>query len=62
MNRIVGRQALNDTLRIQTHRGDDMVSVAAVVFGLVQVVVDLGPGEWPSREAYPGVQLDVSAK
>ena len=41
--RIAGAEPLNDTLRIQTQTGDDTVSVASVVFGLIQLVVDLGP-------------------
>jgi Ca2+-binding RTX toxin-like protein len=41
--RVAGAEPLNDTLRIQTQAGDDGVSVASVVFGLIQVVVDLGP-------------------
>ena len=41
--RIAGAEPLTDTLRIQTQTGDDTVSVASVVFGLIQLVVDLGP-------------------
>ena len=41
--RIAGAELLLDTLRIQTQAGDDTVSVASVVFGLIQLVVDLGP-------------------
>jgi Ca2+-binding RTX toxin-like protein len=41
--RVAGAEPLIDTLRIQTQAGDDAVSVASVVFGLIQVVVDLGP-------------------
>jgi Ca2+-binding RTX toxin-like protein len=41
--RIAGAEPLTDTLRIQTQAGDDTVSVASVVFGLIQLVVDLGP-------------------
>jgi Ca2+-binding RTX toxin-like protein len=41
--RIAGAEPLSDTLRIQTQAGDDTVSVASVVFGLIQLVVDLGP-------------------
>ena len=43
--RITGAEPLTDTLRIQTQAGDDAVSVASVVFGLIQLVVDLGPDE-----------------
>jgi Ca2+-binding RTX toxin-like protein len=43
--RIAGAEPLTDTLRIQTQAGDDAVSVASVVFGLIQLVVDLGPDE-----------------
>jgi hypothetical protein len=32
-------------LRVQTQAGDDAVSVASVVLGLVQLIVDLGPDE-----------------
>ena len=41
--RIAGAEPLTDALRIQTQAGDDTVSVASVVFGLIQLVVDLGP-------------------
>jgi Ca2+-binding RTX toxin-like protein len=41
--RIAGAEPLSDTLRIQTQAGDDTLSVASVVFGLIQLVVDLGP-------------------
>jgi hypothetical protein len=41
--RIGGAELLNDTLRVQTQEGDDTLSVASVVFGLIQLVVDLGP-------------------
>jgi hypothetical protein len=41
--RIAGAEPLLDTLRIQTQAGDDTVSVAPVVFDLIQLVVDLGP-------------------
>ena len=41
--RIAGAELLNDTLRVQTQEGDDTLSVASVVFGLIQLVVDLGP-------------------
>ena len=41
--RITGAEPANDTLRVQTIEGDDTVSVAAAVFALIQVVVDLGP-------------------
>jgi hypothetical protein len=41
--RIAGAEPANDTLRIQTLAGDDTVSVASVVFGLIQTIVDLGP-------------------
>jgi hypothetical protein len=41
--RIADAELLNDTLRIQTQEGDDTLSVASVVFGLIQLVVDLGP-------------------
>ena len=41
--RIAGAEPLTDTLRIQTQLGDDTLSVASVVFGLIQLVVDLGP-------------------
>jgi Ca2+-binding RTX toxin-like protein len=41
--RIAGTEPLTDTLRIQTQLGDDTLSVASVVFGLIQLVVDLGP-------------------
>ena len=43
--RIAGAEPLTDLLRIQTQAGDDAVSVASVVFGLIQLVVDLGPDE-----------------
>ena len=41
--RIGGAELLNDTLRVQTQEGHDTLSVASVVFGLIQLVVDLGP-------------------
>jgi len=41
--RIAGAEPLTDTLRIQTQAGDDTVSVASIVFDLIQLVVDLGP-------------------
>jgi hypothetical protein len=40
--RIAGAELLNDTLRVQIQE-DDTLSVASVVFGLIQLVVDLGP-------------------
>ncbi len=40
---ITGAEPAGDTLRIQTLAGDDTVSVASDVFGLIQVLVDLGP-------------------
>jgi Ca2+-binding RTX toxin-like protein len=41
--RIAGAEPASDTLRVQAQAGDDTVSVASVVFGLIQLVVDLGP-------------------
>jgi hypothetical protein len=43
--RVAGAEPLTDTLRIQTQGGDDAVSVASVVLGLIQLVVDLGTDE-----------------
>ena len=40
---VAGAEPPTDTLRIQTQAGDDAVTVASVVFGLVQLIVDLGP-------------------
>jgi hypothetical protein len=40
---IGGSEPANDTLRIQTLAGDDTVTVAPAVVGLIQTIVDLGP-------------------
>jgi hypothetical protein len=40
---IADAELANDTLRIQTLADHDTVSVASVVFGLIQMIVDLGP-------------------
>lgn len=41
---ITGAEPASDQLHIQTGDGDDTVSVASAVFGLIQLFVDLGPG------------------
>jgi Ca2+-binding RTX toxin-like protein len=40
---IANAEPATDTLRVQTQAGDDTISVASVVFGLIQLLVDLGP-------------------
>jgi Ca2+-binding RTX toxin-like protein len=41
---ITGAEPASDQLHILTGDGDDTVSVASAVFGLIQLFVDLGPG------------------
>jgi hypothetical protein len=43
--RIVGGEAANDSLRIQTLDGDDEVTVAPDVNDLITPIVDLGANE-----------------